>query len=730
MSIHASNNSFPCGGPAGPGTDLPPVANTYETISELIDNQSNQEVGFLYRVNNGQGFESTRLGEVVVELKSKNGLITDYKAVYIKFPIDYQPASSMSTIPLHEGNYAVSSLGNISLNTNAISFEDDSIYLYKSSSYFVKRQLSKVTGYIDYIYDSKLRYVGYRYYDFSQTPYITNVILDDDIFPNNHYSEILLVSQNIGTSDQFGNNIPPENAPITQTENLRIGKISKTLKISDYLTDGLIKIPYLDKVAIVDYKVYISDKIAECDIVQVADSQNNEIKTCLRLKGGYSTKEKSLNQELYFEFKYYDDFEDFNNQLATIKPITSKPSALNNVFNADVNLTHNNQMITWFNEFYDTVSGGDTPPTITGFENSSLTTSFKNNYYRLDAAYVNDVELTMSASSASVDYFKNNDNDKDFFKIVSLGNNNLIRLDRTTAEDDFLADVVMVTSRAETDNDGTDPKGSSYGFGVEFNEPTRDADLTAIGLTIQSGLDKHQQSPATAIVTAKFKWLRNETGAPWGLIREACRATASNAGSYNIYRGFGKIDANAAKTYIENNIDTWTGVNTTELAEYYDAISPYNTAVTLEEKTDKTPMTKGDYINDKAYISGRMGTAMNDPASPNILKFNEFWSDSGDIVYTNADGKFTFNKAGLYTVSFNGLTNSTSNRITLMRNTTTSSNSTNIGNGYATGIYQSINIYTTYYFEEGDFIVFSLSGGALRNVASDKFNEFSIIKIA
>lgn len=62
----------------------------------------------------------------------------------------------------------------------------------------------------------------------------------------------------------------------------------------------------------------------------------------------------------------------------------------------------------------------------------------------------------------------------------------------------------------------------------------------------------YQQSPVCAIVMAKLKKIKDSTGATWPMVRLAARETASNSGVWDMYRGFGIINVDAAVIFIES----------------------------------------------------------------------------------------------------------------------------------------------------------------------------------
>lgn len=574
----------------------PPVHETYTNPAELFADQANQVEGYFYGITDATGFDNILQGRATVSYKgTTNGDETDYNIEWkYNSELETIKITDYNLIPLQSGCYYVE---NAELETNTKSLEDDSYYIFDNTNLTVYRTKQTIlegsyVQYIDTIYKNGI-YLGSKSTNLYGGVSVVEgrMFLDKLKTPYNYYNEASFVVDDIFNFARI------------RIENITEDLINK---------EGFIKLPYDINAHVVKSRLTINEKSLSHEFVYISDSVNETVTPYIRLLSGYKDNNNLfLNNELVLEFEYSDGI----NKIQSFEPITKEfTTDGSGLIINDGNSSHSNYMKLWVQEYINNNLTG-TPPTIIGYENSDVSLKVGYNQYRVDTMYLNNSDLVCSASTGSFNSFKQNDQNKDIFKVISLGSNSLIRQDRTTSENDFLADVVMVTSRAETDNDGTDFLGTSYGFGVEFNEPTRDADLAANGMTDTQASDNHEQSPATAIVAAKFKWLRNETGAPWGLIREACRATASNANNYNIYRGFGQIDAAAAKTYIENNIDTWTGVNTTELAEYYDAISPYNTAVTFEEKTDKTPVVKKDLVEELSTLNANLEALINGKVS-------------------------------------------------------------------------------------------------------------------
>jgi len=62
----------------------------------------------------------------------------------------------------------------------------------------------------------------------------------------------------------------------------------------------------------------------------------------------------------------------------------------------------------------------------------------------------------------------------------------------------------------------------------------------------------YYQSPTCTIVMAKLKKIKDATKVNWQMVRLAARATASNNGVWDMYRGFGRIDVDASIAYIQS----------------------------------------------------------------------------------------------------------------------------------------------------------------------------------
>jgi len=133
-----------------------------------------------------------------------------------------------------------------------------------------------------------------------------------------------------------------------------------------------------------------------------------------------------------------------------------------------------------------------------------------------------------------------------------------------------------------------------------------------IGTAWQTAADnqKYYQSPVCSIVAAKFRKIQDVTGASWDTIRLACRATASNGGTWDMYRGFGVIDVDAAIQYIKDNY-TENEDYLNALADEVDRTRGIDPMLPYEKQTDDTPIAKRDFEPVRDKLAGIEDNANN-----------------------------------------------------------------------------------------------------------------------
>jgi len=131
-------------------------------------------------------------------------------------------------------------------------------------------------------------------------------------------------------------------------------------------------------------------------------------------------------------------------------------------------------------------------------------------------------------------------------------------------------------------------------------------------------------------------------------------------------------------------------------------------------------------------ISGQMGTAMTHPNGDTILLFNEFWENQGGITYSS--GVFTVPIAGKYRITLNPFMHTSSGafRVLIGINNSAPANSSHYGHCYASSGsgYDTLCLDSIVDLTANSTIRFRLYEGKIYNASSDRFNQFSIAKIA
>lgn len=132
-------------------------------------------------------------------------------------------------------------------------------------------------------------------------------------------------------------------------------------------------------------------------------------------------------------------------------------------------------------------------------------------------------------------------------------------------------------------------------------------------------------------------------------------------------------------------------------------------------------------------ISGQMGTAMTNPSSAQKLAFDEFFVSRG-ITYNSSTRRFTVPIAGQYRITLNPfkLNSAGATRVLIGINNDAPAQATHFGHCYGNvaNTYDTFCLNSVVTLAAGDFIVFYLREGALYNQSSDRFNQFTIEKIA
>lgn len=139
-----------------------------------------------------------------------------------------------------------------------------------------------------------------------------------------------------------------------------------------------------------------------------------------------------------------------------------------------------------------------------------------------------------------------------------------------------------------------------------------------------------------------------------------------------------------------------------------------------------------DYLYGKVdCISGQMGTTAT-ISGAQLIPFDDFWISGRGITYSAATKRFTVSQAGLYRITFNPFFNTTGgpHRVMIGKNTDVPTQSNHIGHTYsAIAGYNMGSIDSLVQLNANDYIVFYLFSGSLYNGTTDRFNQFSIMKV-
>lgn len=151
--------------------------------------------------------------------------------------------------------------------------------------------------------------------------------------------------------------------------------------------------------------------------------------------------------------------------------------------------------------------------------------------------------------------------------------------------------------------------------------------------------------------------------------------------------------------------------------------------------TKQMEITENGHVTkpNQPMIAGTMGTAQTHPTNDTLLSFNVFFVNRG-ITFNSSTKRFTVPTAGVYSIMLTPFVFGGSHgphRVLVGLNTDTPTVTTHKGHFYTNqDHYDSGALHSVVDLAANDYIVFRLSNGKLYNQSSDRFNEFSICKIA
>lgn len=320
---------------------------------------------------------------------------------------------------------------------------------------------------------------------------------------------------------------------------------------------------------------------------------------------------------------YYDvSYEMVSSELSNISSPLSYPG--DNIMISDIDDTHSAYMAAWVLQYHSDFAGEVVETNDEPAGDFLFTDDF-------GATYAKGRQCNLIVESNNQSYQKANIADPDLLLVVAHGTNTYQRYDRTAGAEQFFNNVIMVGSGLESDPDAS--WQTSYGYGVEFIEPTRSGDVpTATNLSATN----HQQSPATAFVASKLKAIKDTTRVSWAVVRRAARETASRAGNWDMYRGYGVINVAAAITWIDSNYPTLAA----DMADRYADTMLINRRITYDDVNPDMPLPK--------RLTHRRREGVGDPTTADIpegewvvwknttTNAKRIWTNDGGTLFSSA----------------------------------------------------------------------------------------------
>jgi len=215
--------------------------------------------------------------------------------------------------------------------------------------------------------------------------------------------------------------------------------------------------------------------------------------------------------------------------------------------NSTENINHANTLMGIFHAIYSDYEGTYTDTILDELTNfGGLENKYKSTYCKIKEASLIIYPIVNGATS------KSTSSNPNILTVAAHYDNTFTRKNITSGASIFLENVIAVNSCVLN---GTPGVGTctSYGYGVEFTEDLAILSDTFPSFNVEWINPVYQESTSCLAVGIKLHKIKEATGATWTIVREAARATASNNGVWDMYRGFGVIDMAAAIQYISDN---------------------------------------------------------------------------------------------------------------------------------------------------------------------------------
>jgi hypothetical protein len=156
-----------------------------------------------------------------------------------------------------------------------------------------------------------------------------------------------------------------------------------------------------------------------------------------------------------------------------------------------------------------------------------------------------------------------------------------------------------------------------------------------------------------------------------------------------------------------------------------------NSIATTAGSVNMSLSANGFSSDNKVIMAGQMGSFSSITGAQKV-PFNDFWVQRG-ISYSSDTRRFTVPVNGIYRVTLNTfqLTGQGGTRVMIGINNDAPSAGNHRGHAYGGDAnYQILHLESVIPLSANDYIVFYLSAGGVYNSTDDRFNQFTIERIA
>tara|TARA_R110000823_G_scaffold42976_18_gene112281 strand:+ start:9011 stop:11767 length:2757 start_codon:yes stop_codon:yes gene_type:complete len=212
------------------------------------------------------------------------------------------------------------------------------------------------------------------------------------------------------------------------------------------------------------------------------------------------------------------------------------------------------------------------------------------------------------------------------------------------------------------------------------------------------------------------------------LFRQSSSAASFLGSGYRFSANANKAESSYASSWARTAI----GVGYGAIKFYADA------AATVAVGTDITPtermrITEAGTVSMpyQPVISGARGS-LGAVIGAQVIAFDQFYTQVG-ITYNTSTKRFTVPVAGIYRITMNPFFHTTygASRVLIGVNTDSPSAANNRGHAYReTATYDTGSLNSVVSLAANDYVVFYLNSGGLYDASGDRFNNFTIAKIA